>query len=296
MSRLTRSAAAIAALAVPLAFSTAAGASPRAVPVLTVSNGTGGYYVTGLPVSSAEVRITPLPGLGRAGEQACDERTGWGLQVGLAAEGGTFTVEYAVGRLGAGKCTGDGMLAAGARPLTPALAGIPAGTEVFAYLSYSVYRQVTGTKASGRGKVFGEAVFAAMSQAGCGCDVWTLTIRGLPADAGMTSDGIAVQQETAAPEAGQVAGFAYADTNPGGFFGMGPLFGTEGTLAEVVTATPAVTVTPGPVAIVEANGDTSFGVSEVPSPAAAKARARLAALARNMPRPGPVLRPVPQSA
>jgi hypothetical protein len=180
------------------------------------------------------------------------------------------------------------MLAAGARPLTPALTGIPAVTEVFAYAGWSAYRQ--------EGRLFGEAVFAAMSQAGCGCDVWTLTIRGLPADAGMTSDGIAVQQETAAPEAGQVAGFAYADTNPGGFFGMGPLFGTEGTLAEVVTATPAVTVTPGPVAIVEANGDTSFGVSEVPSPAAAKARARLAALARNMPRPGPVLRPVPQSA
>lgn len=269
MSRFRKSAAAIAALAVPLAFSTAAGASPRAVPVLTVSNGTGGYYVTGLPVSSAEVRITPLPGLGRAGEQACDERTGWGLQVGLAAAGGTFTVEYAAGRLGtgkgAGRCTGDAMLGAGARPLAPALTGMPAGTEVFAYLSYSVYRH--------GGRLFGEAVFAAMSQAGCGCDVWALTIRGLPADPGMTSDGIAVQQDTAGPGPGPVAGFAYASIDPGGFFGLGPLFGTEGSLAEVVSAGPAVTVTPDDsIAIVPANGDTSFGVFEVPSPAAARER------------------------
>jgi len=263
VSRFRKPAAAMAVPVMLLAFSTGASASPSAVPVLEVSNGAGGYYVTGLPVQDAEVRITPLAGLDRAGEQVCDDRTGRGLQVGLVSAGGTFTVEYAAGRLGSGngadRCTGDGMLGAGARPLTPALTGMPAGAEVFVYAGWSAYRQ--------EGRLFGEAVFAAMSQAGCGCDVWTLTIRGLPADAGMTSDGIAVQQDTAAPGAGQVAGFAYADTNPGGFFGMGPLFGTEGTLAEVVTATPAVTVTPGPVAIVEGNGDTSFGVFAVPSPA-----------------------------
>jgi hypothetical protein len=265
--RFGKSAAVMAVLAAT-AFSTGASAPAGAVPVLTVATGIGGYYVTGLPVSNAEVRITPLAGLGKAAEQVCDERDDWGLQVGLVAKGKTFAVEYAAGKLGG--CVGDNMLAAGARVLTPALTGIPAGDEVFVYAGWSVYRQASGTKATGKGKVYGEAVFAAMDQAGCGCQVWSLTVRGLPADRGMTSDGIAVQQDTAGPKAEPVAAFAYADTDipaPEGFFGLGPLFGTEGSLTEVITEGIPVMVTPdSSIAITTANGDTSFGVLAVPVP------------------------------
>src|SRR3974390_3164357 len=147
---------AAAMLALGLATSAAPPAGAAVLPqVHGVGHGDAGYssaFGNGFANAGSTVITDPAAlnigdvGRGGIGQQLCDPNTGFGLQLGLTATGGSsFSVEYATGILpgaNTANCEGNGLLT-GPVTLHPALTGIPVGDAVQLFTKfYNVHVRV----------------------------------------------------------------------------------------------------------------------------------------------------------
>lgn len=189
-----------------LAIGAAGVASAALVPSYqAVADGTAGYYAqTGLSVHNIGAMITTdkaalnIGGVGQGGigVQGCDPNNGWGFQEGLVSNGTTFSVDYQTGTLAgasADNCVGNGVLP-NPHVLNTHLTGLPVGDPVTLYAVYSSYKKTNGTKAQGRGKVFGAVTFQATDA--FGVETYTDTVWKLPAGENIDMAGAGVEQDT----------------------------------------------------------------------------------------------------
>jgi hypothetical protein len=195
------------ATAVALTLGGAGIASASLAPQYQVNaKGTAGYYdVAGLSVHDIGATITGNPaalniggvGTGGIGTQLCDPNNGFALQLGETSNGSTMSVEYQDGVLaGAAKdaCVGNGVLP-DPHILNANLTGLTVTDAIQTYIRYSTYKKTNGTKAQGKGKIFGAATFQAFD-ATSGFELYSATVWKLPNDLFFTSAGAGVEQDT----------------------------------------------------------------------------------------------------
>lgn len=290
---LTGIAAAVAVGAVAL---TAGSASAALAPQYqAVKSGTAGYYtVTGIGVKNIDSTVTLNSaatniggvGTGGIGDQLCDPNNGFGLQLGAVANpNSTFSIEYQTGTLAganADNCVGNGVLP-NPHILNQNLTAIPVGDSVQLYISYSTYRKTNGTRAQGRGQLFGMAAFQAYDETS-GFELYSADVWKLPYDLNINSAGVGVQQDTTGMSActptvtdgynggsgacNDVADFSNVFLNGKyGIFGFGPGLTSYGHTIQVITTgggnkanaalvAPNGTLTPAPTG----TGESAFSV------------------------------------
>jgi hypothetical protein len=193
-----------------------------------VADGTAGYYnQAGLTVHDIGAVITTQPaalniggvGTGGIGVQGCDPNNGWGFQEGVVSNGVTLSVDYQVGVLkgaNADNCVGNGVLP-DPLVLNHALTGLPVGDAVTLYASYGTYKKTNGTKAQGKGQIFGAVTFQATDADGF--ETYTETVWKLPDDENIDMAGAGVEQDTTGMSACSplsVSNYPTVDQNTGG--------------------------------------------------------------------------------
>ena len=195
------------AAAAALAIGGASTASAALAPQYQVNaKGTAGYYdVAGLSVHDIGATIAGNPaalniggvGTGGIGTQLCDPNDGFALQLGETSNGSTMSIEYQEGILaGAAKdaCVGNGVLP-DPHILNANLTGLTVTDTIQTYIAYSTYKKTNGTKAQGKGQIFGAATFQAFDETS-GFELYSATIWKLPNDLFFNSAGAGVEQDT----------------------------------------------------------------------------------------------------